>query len=43
MKARLLDLGGTPMPMTPADFGRLIANDTEKWGEVVKFAGLKAD
>jgi tripartite-type tricarboxylate transporter receptor subunit TctC len=43
MKARLLDLGGTPMPMTPADFGRLIANDTEKWGKVVKFAGIKAD
>jgi tripartite-type tricarboxylate transporter receptor subunit TctC len=43
MKARLLDLGGTPMPMTPADFGRLIANDTEKWGKVVKFAGSKAD
>ena len=43
MKARLLDLGGTPMPMTLADFGRLIANDTEKWGKVVKFAGIKAD
>ena len=43
MKARLLDLGGTPMPMTPTDFGRLIANDTEKWSKVVKFAGIKAD
>ena len=43
MKARLLDLGGTPMPMTPTDFGRLIANDTEKWSKVVKFAGVKAD
>jgi tripartite-type tricarboxylate transporter receptor subunit TctC len=37
MKARLLDLGGTPMPMTPADFGRLIANDTEKWAKVIKW------
>ena len=43
MKARLLDLGGTPMPMTPADFGKLIADETEKWGKVVKFAGIKAN
>jgi tripartite-type tricarboxylate transporter receptor subunit TctC len=43
MKARLLDLGGTPMPMTPADFGGLIANDTEKWSKVVRFAGIKVD
>jgi hypothetical protein len=28
---------------TPADFGRLIADDTEKWAKVVKFAGIKAD
>ena len=41
MKARLLDLSGTPMPMTPADFGRLIANDTEKWAKVIKFSGAK--
>jgi hypothetical protein len=31
------------MPMTPADFGRFVANDIEKWGKVVKFAGIKAD
>ena len=43
MKARLLDLGGTPMPMTPADFGKFIADETEKWGKVVKFVGIKAD
>ena len=43
LRARLLDLGGTPMPMTPADFGRFVANDIEKWGKVVKFAGIKAD
>jgi hypothetical protein len=29
--------------MTPADFGKLIADETEKWGKVVKFAGLKPD
>jgi hypothetical protein len=31
------------LPGTPADFAKLIADDTEKWGKVVKFAGLKAD
>jgi tripartite-type tricarboxylate transporter receptor subunit TctC len=31
MKARLADLGGTPLPGSPADFGRLIAEETEKW------------
>jgi tripartite-type tricarboxylate transporter receptor subunit TctC len=43
MKARLADLGGVPMPMSPADFGRLIADETEKWAKVVKFTGIKAD
>jgi tripartite-type tricarboxylate transporter receptor subunit TctC len=43
MKARLFDLGGTPMIGSPADFGRLIAEETEKWGKVVKFAGLKPE
>jgi tripartite-type tricarboxylate transporter receptor subunit TctC len=43
MKARLADLGGTPLPGSPADFGRLIAEETEKWGKVVKFAGIKAE
>jgi tripartite-type tricarboxylate transporter receptor subunit TctC len=41
MQARLADLGGIPMPMTPAEFGKLIANETEKWGKVIKFAGIK--
>jgi len=43
LKARLADLGGKVLPSSPADFGKLIADDTEKWGKVVKFAGIKAD
>jgi len=43
MKARLADLGVVPLPMTPADFGKLVAEDTEKWAKVVKFSGAKAD
>ena len=43
IKARLADLGGEPMPMSPADFGKLIADETEKWGKVVRAAGIKAE
>jgi tripartite-type tricarboxylate transporter receptor subunit TctC len=43
MKARLADLGGTPMPMTPADFGNFIANETEKWGKVIRAANIKVE
>ncbi len=43
MKARFADLGGTVLPGSPADFGKLIADETEKWAKVVKFAGIKAD
>jgi tripartite-type tricarboxylate transporter receptor subunit TctC len=43
IKARLADLGGTPLVGSPADFGKLIADETEKWAKVVKFAGIKAD
>jgi len=42
-KARLADVGGTPLVGSAADFGRLIADETEKWGKVVKFTGIKAD
>jgi tripartite-type tricarboxylate transporter receptor subunit TctC len=31
------------MPMTPADFGKLIADETEKWGKVIKYAGIKPE
>jgi tripartite-type tricarboxylate transporter receptor subunit TctC len=43
MKARLADLGATVLPGSPADFGKLIAAETEKWGKVVKFAGMKPE
>ena len=41
IKSRLVDLGGVLLPSSPADFGRLIATDTEKWAKVIKFGGIK--
>src|SRR5215813_11830321 len=41
MKARLAEWGATALPGSAADFGKLIAEETEKWGKVVKFAGIK--
>jgi tripartite-type tricarboxylate transporter receptor subunit TctC len=41
MKARLADLGGTPSPLSPSDFGKLIADETEKWGKVIRTANIK--
>ena len=38
--ARLAEIGGIPRPMTPAEFGRLVADETEKWRKVVEFAGV---
>jgi tripartite-type tricarboxylate transporter receptor subunit TctC len=43
IKARFADLGSTVLAGSPADFGKLIADETEKWGKVVKFAGIKAE
>jgi tripartite-type tricarboxylate transporter receptor subunit TctC len=43
IKARLADLGGPGLPGPPAQFAKMIADETEKWGKVVKFAGIKAD
>jgi tripartite-type tricarboxylate transporter receptor subunit TctC len=43
MKARLADLGGEVLAGSPAEFGKLIADETEKWGKVVKFAGLRPE
>jgi tripartite-type tricarboxylate transporter receptor subunit TctC len=41
--ARFADLGGTPRPMTSAEYGRLIAEETEKWRKVVEFAGVSVE
>jgi tripartite-type tricarboxylate transporter receptor subunit TctC len=41
--ARLSDLGGLPKPMTPAEFGRFMADETGKWRKVVEFAGVSVD
>jgi tripartite-type tricarboxylate transporter receptor subunit TctC len=43
LKARLADLGGTALVDSPADFGKLIAEDIEKWAKVIKFAGITLD
>jgi tripartite-type tricarboxylate transporter receptor subunit TctC len=43
MKARLADLSGTVLVGSPADFGKFIADETEKWAKVIKFAGIKAE
>jgi tripartite-type tricarboxylate transporter receptor subunit TctC len=43
MRARFADLGLTTFPGTPADFGKYIADETAKWSEVVKFAGLQPE
>jgi tripartite-type tricarboxylate transporter receptor subunit TctC len=43
LKARLADLGGTVLVGSTADFGKLIADETEKWAKVVKYAGAKPD
>jgi tripartite-type tricarboxylate transporter receptor subunit TctC len=43
LKARLADLGGTPIAGSPADFGKFIAEETEKWGKVIRAANIKAE
>jgi tripartite-type tricarboxylate transporter receptor subunit TctC len=43
IKARLADLGVVPMPMTPTQFGKLIAEETEKWSKVIRAANIKAE
>jgi len=43
MKARVADMGATLVAGLPAEFGKLVADETEKWGNVVKFSGAKAD
>ncbi len=43
IRARIGDLGGAVLAGSPAEFGKLIADETEKWGKVVKFAGIKPE
>jgi tripartite-type tricarboxylate transporter receptor subunit TctC len=43
IKARLADLGSVPMPMSPADFGNLISESVEKWGNVIRTLNIKAE
>ena len=41
--ARLAETGGIPKPMTPAEFGKLVVDETDKWRKVVEFAGVSVD
>jgi len=43
LKARIAELGGVPLPVSAAEFGKIIADETEKWAKVVKFSGAKPD
>jgi tripartite-type tricarboxylate transporter receptor subunit TctC len=43
LKARLIDLGSVPTPVTPAELGKFIAEETEKWGKVIRAAGIKPE
>jgi hypothetical protein len=43
MRVRLADLGGTALAGSPADFGKLIADETDKWGKVIRSANIKAE
>jgi tripartite-type tricarboxylate transporter receptor subunit TctC len=43
IKARFADLGATPLPTSPAEFGKMLVDETEKWAKVIKFAGIQAN
>ena len=43
LKARFADLGASVFPGSPADFGKFIAEETEKWGKVIRAANIKAE
>jgi tripartite-type tricarboxylate transporter receptor subunit TctC len=43
LQTRLAELAGEPKPMTPAEFGKLVAEETEKWGKVIRAANIKPD
>jgi tripartite-type tricarboxylate transporter receptor subunit TctC len=43
VKARIADLAAVPLPMTPSEFGKLVAEETDKWGKIIRAANMKAD
>jgi len=43
IQARFADLGGTPLALTPAEYGKILADETEKWGKVIRSANIKAE
>jgi tripartite-type tricarboxylate transporter receptor subunit TctC len=43
IKARITDLGNVPLPLSPAEYAKLLADETEKWGKVVRAANIKAE
>jgi tripartite-type tricarboxylate transporter receptor subunit TctC len=43
LKVRLAELGSSPVPMTPAEYGKFIASETEKWAKVIRFASIKTE
>jgi hypothetical protein len=43
MKARIAEMGSEPLPGSPAEFGKLIAEETEKWGKVIRPANIKPE
>jgi tripartite-type tricarboxylate transporter receptor subunit TctC len=43
IKARFADLGGTALALTPAEYGKLLADETEKWGKVIRAVNIKSE
>jgi hypothetical protein len=43
MQERFADLGGVPLPMSPTEFGKFLAEQTDKWAKVIAFAGIKPE
>jgi tripartite-type tricarboxylate transporter receptor subunit TctC len=43
VQTRFAELGGAPMPMAPADFSKLVADETEKWAKVIRAYNIKAE
>ena len=43
VRGRITDLGNVPLPLSPADFGRLLNDDTEKWANVIRAANIKPE